>query len=98
MATAQRLGPTDAPYAPNSSLEADVCLYGRLAMSRFGGGPSGLQLAPLALSSKINTLRRESNTILQKVKRIDELLFFLRYNFPKILYLLSPNEYYYYYY
>ena len=28
-------------------------------MSRFGGGPSGLQGAPLALSSKIKTLWRE---------------------------------------
>lgn len=30
-------------------------------MSRFGGGPSGLQGEPLALSSKIKTLWRERN-------------------------------------
>ena len=32
-------------------------VYGKLEMSRLGGGPFGLPLAPLALSSNIITLR-----------------------------------------
>lgn len=40
-------------------VSVSMMLYGRLAMSRFGGGPSGLQAGLLALSSNIITLKRE---------------------------------------